>query len=376
MVTVDLSWTDNASSEDGFNVYRTTGTNPSFSNGSGDYSQIANLSADTTTFTDTNAPADATVHYAVTAVNDIGESLATKAQLTTETITYTFTESDGSYEAPVAEHSEDISNIGTIKVDYIDGGAGEGSNAGSGGRVENVVADVSNYDTLYIWVAGSDSFRYNTGRYVGGTTDQGFNYGGGSTEISVVNKDEHDTDTAPFIAAAGGGGSAYSEGTGPFALSRPGSGGARDGQHFSGTAPGTAPPLGGDGGTESSPDGKDGFGAVSGHGSSVPIIDSGTTIKGGGSSTVDGEVQITYQPTFKPPTNVSTSVSQDDVTISWNAAQGASKYNVLRAEASGTTASDYTTVATVTDDGSASFSVTDSALEDGEKFFYRIESVL
>jgi hypothetical protein len=115
---------------------------------------------------------------------------------------------------------------------------------------------------------------------------------------------------------------------------------------------------------------------VSGHGSSVPIIDSGTTVRGGGSSTLGGEVQITFQGALKAPTNVSTSINQDDVTISWDAASGAAKYNVLRAEASGTTASDYTTtVATVTDDGSASFSVTDSALEDGEKFFYRVESV-
>jgi len=78
---------------------------------------------------------------------------------------------------------------------------------------------------------------------------------------------------------------------------------------------------------------------------------------------------------LQPPKNVSTSVSGDDVTVSWDAAGGASSYNVLRAQSSGTTASDYSTIATVTDDGSASFSVTDNALEDGEKFFYRVESV-
>jgi len=76
------------------------------------------------------------------------------------------------------------------------------------------------------------------------------------------------------------------------------------------------------------------------------------------------------------PTNLSASVTGDDVTISWDAADGASEYNVLRAETSGTTAADYpTTVATVSDDGSASFSVTDTGLEDGERFFYRVESV-
>jgi len=89
MVTVDLSWTDNASSEDGFLVYRATGTSPTFSNGSGDYTEIANLSADTTAYSDTNAPADATVQYAVTAFNADGESSATKDQLTVETPTQT-----------------------------------------------------------------------------------------------------------------------------------------------------------------------------------------------------------------------------------------------------------------------------------------------
>jgi len=83
----------------------------------------------------------------------------------------------------------------------------------------------------------------------------------------------------------------------------------------------------------------------------------------------------TVQEELQAPSNVSTPVSQDDVTISWDAANEASSYNVLRAESSGTTASDYSTVATVTDDGSASFSVTDTGLEDGEKFFYRVESV-
>jgi len=78
---------------------------------------------------------------------------------------------------------------------------------------------------------------------------------------------------------------------------------------------------------------------------------------------------------IEAPTNVSTSVSGDDVTISWDAADGASQYDVLRAQSSGSTASDYSTIATVTDDGSASFSVTDTGLEDGEKFFYRVESV-
>lgn len=80
--------------------------------------------------------------------------------------------------------------------------------------------------------------------------------------------------------------------------------------------------------------------------------------------------------TLSAPSNVTTSVSDDDVTISWDAASGASSYNVFRAQSSGTTVSDYPKkIATVTDDGSASFSHTDTGLEDGEKFYYRVESV-
>jgi len=288
-----------------------------------------------------------------------------------DTITYTFTQSEG-FEQPVAEQTEDISSIGEIKVEHIDGSAGE-ENGGRGGRVENVVADVSNHNTLYIWVAGSDSFAFNAGRYNGGSGTNSGGDGGGSTEISVVNTDQTDNGTAPFIAAAGGGGASYFEVSG-----RPnqGGGGARNGADvFGDNAPGADPPLGGDGGGDSNPQGTDGFGAVSGHGSSVPIIDSGTTIRGGGSSTVGGEVKITYRAGLKAPSNVSTSVTGDDITISWDAASGASEYDVLRAQSSGTTASDYSTIATVTDDGSASFSVTDAELEDGERFFYRVESV-
>lgn len=293
-----------------------------------------------------------------------------------DTITYNFTQSEG-FKDPVAEQTEDISNIPEIKVEYIDGSAGSEysyyGTAGNGGRVENVVADVSNYDTLYIWVAGSDSSSYNAGRYNGGQSINDGQNGGGSTEISVINTDQTDSSTEPFIAAAGGGGGSYSESSG---IEQIGGGGARDGP-FGGTenAPGQDPPLGGTGGDKASPNGTDGYAAVNGHGSNVNIIDSGTTTRGGGSSSLGGEVRITYRAGLKAPSNVSTSVSGDNVTISWDAASGASKYDVLRAQSSGTTASDYTTITTVTDDGSSSFSYTDTDLEDGEKYYWRVESV-
>lgn len=80
MATVELSWTDNASSEDGFYIYRSTTSSPSFP---GDYSQIDSVGTDITTYSDSNAPDDTTVYYAVTAFNSNGESSATKSNVTT-----------------------------------------------------------------------------------------------------------------------------------------------------------------------------------------------------------------------------------------------------------------------------------------------------
>jgi len=80
MAVVDLAWTDNSSSENGFNVYRTTTASPSFP---GDYTQIDSTGTDVTTYSDTSAPDGETVHYAVTAFNANGESGATKNNVTT-----------------------------------------------------------------------------------------------------------------------------------------------------------------------------------------------------------------------------------------------------------------------------------------------------
>ena len=81
MVTVDLSWTDNSSNEDGFRVYRSTTTSPSFPS---DYSKIHERNANTTTYSDTSAPIG-TVYYAVTAFNSAGESGATTTSIETVT---------------------------------------------------------------------------------------------------------------------------------------------------------------------------------------------------------------------------------------------------------------------------------------------------
>jgi len=295
------------SAVDGQRVYRSSADSPSFP---ADYTEIATVGDRATTYIDTGVSSGGYT-YAVTAFNAAGESSPTTIEiLDGETVTYTYT--DGS------SVEQNITGINEITIDYIDGAGGESRDSsvsgGNGGRVENVVADVSNYDNLYIWVSS-----LNAGRYpiydpppsrvppLGGWD---YGYGSGTAEVSVSNTDYIDSDTEPFIAAAGGGGGAGGSS---------GLGGGDNGARQQGVDYefGQAPPLGGTGGAEES-DGGDGEGAVSGHGSAVPIVDSGTTITGGGAGdNTDGEIQISYATSSgsgggtsppDPPSNLTTEV--------------------------------------------------------------------
>jgi len=195
-----------------------------------------------------------------------------------DTITYTF--SDGT------SVTEDISAIDEITIEYIDGAGGGGfGNVGSGGRVENVVAEVSDHNNLYIWVAGIDG-GLSVGRYSGDGSGQA-GVGGGSSEVSLLNTTNADSQTEPFIAGAGGG----SGDVGDFGTAFDGARG--------GNADGTAPPQGGD----VSASDTDAEGAVDGHaGTQATITDTGTTIKGGGSGpTTAGEVKLSFQSSLSPP---------------------------------------------------------------------------
>lgn len=60
---IDLSWTDNSDDEDGFNIYRAQSSGSSLS----DYTKVASVGADQTTYTDSNLPDGERVYYRVTA---------------------------------------------------------------------------------------------------------------------------------------------------------------------------------------------------------------------------------------------------------------------------------------------------------------------
>lgn len=78
MATVNISWTDNSNDENGFRVYRSTVTSPSFPN---DYSQIDETGVNVTTYEDTSPPLGEVVSYAVLAFDDIGESETSTATI-------------------------------------------------------------------------------------------------------------------------------------------------------------------------------------------------------------------------------------------------------------------------------------------------------
>jgi len=182
-----------------------------------------------------------------------------------DTITYTY--SDGS------SVSEDVSSIDEMTVNYCDGTGGASK---SGGRVESAVVDVSGVDTIYIWVAGDNGFTTRNGRYNGdySGTFPAQDWGGGSTEISIENTNGSDGSDLPFLVGAGGGGGSIE-----------GYAGERNG-----SANGTPPPQGGN-------PGEAGDGAVDDQNRGY-IIDSGTSIKGGGSGAdTSGEIRITYTST-------------------------------------------------------------------------------
>lgn len=67
---LDLSWTDNADNEDGFRVYRAQSTGST----TGDYTQVADLAANTTSYTDTGLSDGTEYYYRVSAYNSAGES--------------------------------------------------------------------------------------------------------------------------------------------------------------------------------------------------------------------------------------------------------------------------------------------------------------
>lgn len=273
-----------------------------------------------------------------------------------DTITYTYSGS---------KVSEDISSIGEITIDYIDGAGGGDGTTGtgrSGGRAENITVDVSSYNSLSIWVAQPDNGigEGGWGRFDGGNGDGAFNTGGGggSSEVAFPDQETGNND-APAIAGSGGAQGANGDN------SLEGGGGARGGTStdFS-DGNGTPPPQGGSSSSHA------GEGYIN---SNMSEVSGGSTTTGGGSSfNTEGEIQISYESSApSAPTNVhfNDTQTEDELTLDWDSVSGAAGYYVYRSQSSGTSKSDYTQVADVT-----SPPYTDAGLKDGERYYYRVSS--
>jgi fibronectin type 3 domain-containing protein len=90
---------------------------------------------------------------------------------------------------------------------------------------------------------------------------------------------------------------------------------------------------------------------------------------GGGEYGV-GEYGITAP---KPPSNVqiTDSSTEGEITLDWDAVSLASGYKIYRAETSGSSVADYTEVG-----DTSSPPYTDTSVEDGEKYYYRVSSYI
>jgi len=116
---ISLSWTDNSSKEDGFYVYRAQASGSTLS----DYTRIADLGANTTSYTDSSLEDGETYYYRVTAYDAVGESdSSNEASATTSlpapsgvsqaidsptTITVSFTDNSDNEDAYRVEKSTD-----------------------------------------------------------------------------------------------------------------------------------------------------------------------------------------------------------------------------------------------------------------------------
>ena len=264
-------------------------------------------------------------------------------------ITYTFSG---------AKETEDISAIEEIIIYRMDGSAGA-EGGGTGGQIKLATVDVSNANSLNVWVGGESSF----GRSNGGDAPLGAGAGGGSTELV--------TGAGTFIAAADAGG-----GSGDGGDSAGGGGGARGGEGGDTTFPGDdaeGTGFGGDGGDPGSREPPENGGQELG---SATLLPNGSTTSGGGSNG-DGEVVLGFDKPRKPQsltTSEDLSTVGPTVDLSWSKPGIDRQNNIYRASGSSPTfPDDFTLVDSVT---AGVTTYTDSPPEFESTFTYRVTAAV
>jgi len=155
---IDLAWTDNASDEEGFKIYRTTGATSV-------YSEVATVSADLTTYSDPGLPGGVTYYYRVRAYHAGGlSSYSNEVSATTST-------------APPATPSSLAATAvssGQINLTWIDNANNESGfklerKLGAGGtyaEIASVGANLASYSNTGLAASTTYYFRvraYNAG---------------------------------------------------------------------------------------------------------------------------------------------------------------------------------------------------------------------
>jgi hypothetical protein len=150
---MELSWTDNSSGEDGFTVYRTTASSPSFP---GDYTSIADLGADTTSYMDTDSLSSETYHYAVTADANGFESSEATNSITLQYISATATTELPDAQQPtlgngvedeIAVSWPDVTDYGDYRIQVEETNTGSDWSSGDTGWFETTVGEaMTSYD--------------------------------------------------------------------------------------------------------------------------------------------------------------------------------------------------------------------------------------
>jgi len=423
--TVDLSWTDNSNNEDGFYVYRAESSGSS----TADYTQIADLSAGTTTYSDTGNAEGERYYYRVSAYNTNGES-----DLSNESTQTTDLPAPSAFSA--YESGNDVDLYWTDNASNEDGYRiyRDGTNIASLSSNTESYSDTGlSYDTTYNYeveaytshTTASDTTSATTGSDVSapsapsnlsstesaGDVDlnwDGSNWNGDQGSYEVY-RGESSGSISNNIASISAGTTSYTDTS------------VSDGEKYyyeveatnsAGTSPrsnttsevlslpapsGTSANAAGTSQIDLSwtdnSDNEDGFevfrGTSSGSLNSVTTVGSNVTSYSDTGLSSDttyycrvesytehttssgSEASATTDPDITAPTGVTITDTStaDELTLDWTEDDNAAGYYVYRAESSGSTKSDYTQIADVTTPP-----YTDTSLEDGEKFYYRVSS--
>nr|WP_144049974.1 fibronectin type III domain-containing protein [Halorubrum sp. C191] len=337
---VTVSWTDNSQNEDGYRMYR--------SQSDSGYTQVADLGANTTSYTDTGLEDGEEYWYYVEAY--VGSKTASGASVSAVTPLPSASSlaavESAQDEATASWSNEDNSSDGSIAVERSTDGFSS---------VTTVASGLSPSTTSYVdtTVEGTETYAYRIERSTDHATATS-----GTASVTI--------NGPPWFTA-----DAEQPANGATGVSR---------------SPTLAVEV-------NDPDGNPVDVTFYDASDDTQIGQTQTDVPSGSSTSVewsglgfatvcewyavaDDGLETTTSPTFSfttadgVPQNVAVSATaENELTVEWDPVDVAAGYYVYRAESSGSTASDYTQVADV-----ASPPFVDTDVVDGERYYYRVSS--